>query len=128
MLEEDLVAYLSSKPTVVAFVGDRVWPLLLPPEPALPALVYQRISAVREESHAGDGLVHPRIQIRCWANTYSEAKRLAEAVRLSLRGYKGQMGATRVEKAKLANEIDDRQELTERESVIQDWIIWHEEA
>ncbi len=86
-VSSDVFTRLSAFPGLVALLAARVYPLLLPQEVVLPAISYQRISGVREQSLTGDSaLQHPRFQFSCWAETYAEALAVAEQVRLALQG------------------------------------------
>ncbi|MEE9401256.1 MAG: DUF3168 domain-containing protein [Dehalococcoidia bacterium] len=83
-VETDVVARLEA---AVPLVVNRIYPLLLPQVPTLPAVVYLRVSGMREQSHDGDSaLQHPRFQFSCWAETYLEALAVAEEVRIALQG------------------------------------------
>lgn len=128
MIEEDLVAWLKTRPLVNDLVLGRIYPMVLPQDPTFPALVYQRVSAVREESQSGpSGLAHPRIQFSCWGAEYPAAKRLSEALRKTLDGFNGTMNGRRVFRCKVENDIDDKEDLSNRHRVIVDVMIWHRE-
>lgn len=94
MAEQAIVALLIAAATSA---GDRIEPLQLPRDPALPAISYQRISTPRRIAHNGDqGYADFRTQINCWAKRtegstagYSQAKQLADEVRVALNGYRG---------------------------------------
>jgi len=86
-IETDIINRLSTFPGLIALLGTRVYPLILPQTPTLPAITYQKISGVREQAHSGDSsLQHPRYQFSCWALTYGAAWAVAEQVRLALQG------------------------------------------
>jgi hypothetical protein len=79
-IEEQIVQELAT-----TSVGVRVYPLLLPQNPTLPAVTYTRISTTPlyvQGSRAGLG--HQRIQFSCWAMTHREVALLAAEVRLAL--------------------------------------------
>ena len=126
MIEEDLVSFLKAS---IVLADSRVRPLSLAQNPLFPALTYRKISAPRELSHSGSsGLAHPRFQIDCWGGkSYPDAKRLSEEVIDELHGFKGVMGATRVDLVEVVNELDDYDESTNRHRIIVDVIIWHQE-
>lgn len=109
-------------------VGDRVYPMRLPQDEPLPAVVYQSISRAREESHSGpSGLYHPRIQLNCWDDSYTGAKKLAKRIIQALDGYKGTVGSIKIGKIKVANVLDDQEEETDMFRQIVDIIVWHGE-
>jgi hypothetical protein len=72
---------------VTALVALRTYPLVAPQGSDMPFIVYNRISSGREYSLGGySRLENPRMQIDCYAATYSEAKALSEAVTTAMRG------------------------------------------
>src|SRR5690606_41802513 len=73
-------------------VGPVIFPVGLrpdkEPQSALPAISYQRVSNRWLTSHEGSlGASQPLIQLSCWANTWSEVRALATAVRRVLDGW-----------------------------------------
>lgn len=57
---------------------------------ALPGVVLNVISDAEGYTMAGrDGLSQGRVQVDCYATTYSQAKQLSRAVRAALSGYRG---------------------------------------
>jgi hypothetical protein len=128
VLEEGLVDYLLAYTPLTVLIGERVYPLILPQDPTLPALVYQRIGSVPEYSQSGyAGLTSARMQLTCWGTTLVSAKNTAEQVRLALGGYKGPMGMSTVGASFIENEMDDLDEETGLFRVIMDVTLWHEE-
>lgn len=86
MLEESIFSHLSTVAAITTYVGAsssaRIYPVYLPQDPTLPAMSYQRISSQPQASMGGFcNLDNPRIQIDCWATSYSAVKGMAEAVR-----------------------------------------------
>jgi hypothetical protein len=74
--------------------GARIYPVILPQSPTLPALTYQRVSEPRQLTHDGvTALVESRYQVTAWAPTYDAAAALAAAVGDGLHGFTGTMGA-----------------------------------
>ena len=75
---------------VAALVGSRVFPIQRPQGTALPAIVYQQISGVRNHNLAGPiGYVESRFQIVAWSATLEGARSLSDAVREAVDGYDG---------------------------------------
>jgi len=93
-LEEALFAYLKDYAGLKALVSTRIYPLILPQPPTLPAVTYFKVSMVNKRTLASPSnvLKQVRIQFSCWANTYSEAKDVAEQVKLALQDFRGEMG------------------------------------
>lgn len=78
---ETVYSTLSSASGVTAIVGTAIYPLVIPQGAGLPAVTYQRIAGARSNDLAGAGeLTHVRIQVDCWATTYSSVRALADAV------------------------------------------------
>lgn len=78
---------------VMNLVGNRIYPLVLPENAALPAIAY----AVVNESRA-HAMLEPvplrevTLAVQCYAKTYSQARALADAVTAALDGYRGALG------------------------------------
>lgn len=85
---------------VAAIVGTRVYPDVLPQNPVLPSLRYQRISTPRSQYRALDGragYAAPRFQIDCYDLTRTAALALAQAVYGLLEGFTGTVAGLRVD-------------------------------
>jgi hypothetical protein len=80
-LESNLHTIITTAPSFTALAGTRLYPVLLPEEPTLPAATYQRISTTREYTTTGPvALNRVRIQLDCWADTYAQVKQLQAAI------------------------------------------------
>lgn len=133
VIEELLRAQLVADGTVGGLVGQRVYPMVAPPNGTLPAIVYQKISGVRVQSHDGPtGLARPRFQFACMAATYTAAKGLANAVRACLDGYSGTTDGVRTFVALLQMEMDvysyETDEAANSFTVLVDFVVWHSET
>ncbi|MEN6474136.1 MAG: DUF3168 domain-containing protein [Syntrophaceae bacterium] len=85
MLEDALHAHLLASTAVTSLASTRIYPVLLPQDPTLPAITYQRISNDPQNTMGGHGdLYNPRIQIDAWARSYSEIKSLELAIRTAM--------------------------------------------
>ena len=128
-IEEALYSYLSSHSGLTNLVGNRIYPMILPQNTALPAVSYQRISAIRERSHEGpSGLAHPRFQFSCWGDTYKQVKDVAEQIRFALDGYKGIMNEVHIDAIYIEDDRDVYDPKTKIYHIAIDAVIWHEEA
>lgn len=109
MLESDLVAFLKADSTINSAVNGRVFPNIVPQGSPFPAISYNQVSGVRLRNipNGPTGRAMPRITINSWAERYSAAKDLADAVRIRLDGFRGIMGSTDVGRVTLDNEFDD---------------------
>lgn len=86
--------------------ADRVYPRL-PQGVTHPAIRYQRISTNRMLSIGGPvGVTAATVQVDCRADSYSEAKGLADEVRVILHGYTGTWGTLRARLVNLESEND----------------------
>jgi len=135
-LEEALTYKLANTAGVSALVSDRIYPGIAPQGAALPYLTYQRVSGPRTYTFDGaSGIEAPRIQIDCFAATYSGVKALATAVRAALSALTGNIGDTGkqvlIRQCHLESDGDgyDITAGAERgpRRVTQDWFIWHTE-
>jgi hypothetical protein len=129
-VEEALLAHLLASPDVSAQVGTRVYAGDRPQGSGLPAITIARISGGPEYADEGEiGLDNPRVQIDCWALTYTAAKRAARAVRAALSGLDAEVGGVRFHLATLETERDDRERGSNAAEyqyrVSQDWLIWN---
>jgi len=89
-VEKAIRSILIDDGDVGALVADRIFPVVRREGSALPAIVYQQISGVRDHVFAGaSGFVAARFQINCWADTYEGATTLSAAVRVALDAYHG---------------------------------------
>ena len=127
-LEEVLVAHLSAYDGLTALISVRIYPLILPQSPTLPALTYQRIDGPREHCMSEDAEVaRPRIQIDTWAETDASAKAVATQVRTALQRWADATTSPVVLDSLLDNDEDSYEPDTNIYRVRQDWIIWHRE-
>ncbi|HEV1992117.1 MAG TPA: DUF3168 domain-containing protein [Candidatus Dormibacteraeota bacterium] len=132
---EDLTAYLKADAGITAIAAGRIYPQNLPQKAAgasllanLPAVVYMQVSGARPSSMEGvTGLNDGRYQFACMAGDYLTAKKLSQAVRVSLNKLKGTIGSTVILDTSLDAERDtyDAIELTFRVDL--DFKIWHRE-
>src|SRR3990167_8769767 len=73
-----LISALEGDAAVQTHAGTRIYPLVLPQKPTLPAITFQRVSNVRVNSFdAGGGIDNPLLQVDSWAATRKAARELA---------------------------------------------------
>jgi len=88
MIEQRIKSLLLADATIAAAVGSRITPIVMRQETGLPALVYRRLDSTPNYTLAGRGGWRTVIvQVACWADDYTEARILAEAVRQALDAY-----------------------------------------
>lgn len=99
---------LVSSTSVTSMVGTRVYPLLAPKTAALPFITWRRAGVNREHTLAGPmGMPSVTVEMQSFANTYEDAREVADRVRLVLDGYRGTVNNTEVKSVSLENELDD---------------------
>jgi hypothetical protein len=129
-MEEALIAKLLAAPGVAGLAGTRVYPGSRPQGSGLPAIVFNRIDGAPLYADEGElGLVQARVQVDCWADSYSGAKGLARATNAALSAFVGEVAGTQF----LSIFIDAERDLREgganaaeylfRTSI--DFIVWH---
>jgi hypothetical protein len=130
-MEEAIILKLLQTSGVAAKVGTRIFPGARPQASALPAIAINRISGAPLYADDGEtGLAESRLQIDCWAGTYSEAKLTARAVIDSLSAFVGTVSGVTFPTIMLDAERDLREpglnaaEYLFRTSL--DFIIWQE--
>jgi len=90
MIEKKMVAVLLDSTTVTNLVGDRIFPVVVRSDGDLPGITYQRTYGERTYTMAGSGgWARVTISLACWARDYSQARSMADAVRLALDAYSG---------------------------------------
>lgn len=106
--EQLLADALAADPEVAAAVGQRVYPVVAPASASLPFLTWRRIGIQRTQTLAGPmGMSAVQLAIEVYAETYGEARDIADKCRRVLDGY----GTTvanyiRVANVSLENESD----------------------
>ena len=115
-------------------VGDRVYPLALPQDAELEALVWRVVSDVPAVTHstAQDHPAHSvavhrytRVQFDCYGATYDAAEALCDELTAFLVGYKGSWDDREVDSVVADVRLDDWDEGPGIWRVIQDMIIGH---
>ena len=84
MIQEDVFRILSSSAPIRAIVQSRIYPIQLPQNITVPALVYSVDDISPVSSLSGEsGIDNSTIEIVCWAADYKIVHELAAAVRAS---------------------------------------------
>jgi hypothetical protein len=87
MVETILYIALTSSETISAICAGRIYPLLLPTDPTLPALDYKFVGGSNTPTMDSMGVQRYRIEVNCWGSTYNDAISLRYAVVKALSGY-----------------------------------------
>ncbi len=109
-IETSILKALSDESTINAIIGTpihRIYLMIAPQDAALPYIVMQQISAIRDHTLDGPtGYTDSRYQLTCWATTYGAAKRLFEAVRKFFDGYHATVLGRKIQYVQFENEFD----------------------
>jgi hypothetical protein len=85
MIEDAMYSHLSTSTALTAIVGNRIYPMLMPQDPTLPAVTFQRISNGPQWSINGPcGLDNPHMQVDCWTTSFAGSKALSDALRKAM--------------------------------------------
>lgn len=79
---------LSSNATITGYIGNKIFPLVIPENTLLPCIVYERNSDV-EYTRDGAGISTSVIDITCLSEDYTECINIAQAVYDIMNCYKG---------------------------------------
>ncbi len=117
------------------FIADRMFPQKAPQNVQRPYVVFKRISGNPERHMRGAAAIaQARIQLVSYASTYSTVKSVADAIRLSLDGFKGEVavgsGTFYIRHLSLQNDLDDFLAPQDGSDdgihvVSQDWLIFY---
>jgi hypothetical protein len=119
MIETALFTHLSTAAGMVALVGTRIYPVTLPQQPTLPAVVYQMISSapIQDRSAMAAGFTRSRFQFTVWASSDTSAAAVMAALRVAI----GTFADVALEQgARMEYEPD-----TTRWQGMLDYFIWH---
>lgn len=74
----DIKVYVGSYAGVTTLISDRLYPIMLPQEPTLPAATYLIVDDPQTYSHSGTSWRQARVQFDCYASTYLTAHAVAD--------------------------------------------------
>lgn len=126
-IEQVIVTKLTAHVGLAGEIDDRVHPNQLPQRPTLPAVVYTRISTLFYQTRDSSSLERPRFQFDCWAESYGEARTVAQQLRQALRTLP-QASNPRVDAMLIENDQDILEADPGRFRAVVEAYIWHEEA
>lgn len=126
LFEEALFKYLSTYVDLIAYVGTNIFPLFVPDNKDLPAIVYQQVSSRNIDSlQESSGAGYYNYQITGYASTYTAVKNMANEIKKALKDYSGIMGGTggiNIQAThKIGDDIDRYDEEFKEYSVIQEY-------
>lgn len=87
-----IYAYLSRNEQIVEQVGNKIFPMLLPEDAPIPAIVYSPVFASYDSALQGDtGFVRQTIQFVCHGKTFKKARELSRMVKRAFQNFHGDM-------------------------------------
>ena len=91
-ISQAVFEYLKTRDEIVGRVGDRIYPIVLPQNADLPAIVYSPILANYDSALQGDtGYVRQTMQFVCHDTTYKRSRELSRMVKKAFQDYHGDM-------------------------------------
>lgn len=69
---ETIVSTVVSDPALANLIGNRIYPLVLPPEPTLPALTYGLVSQPTSVTQEGIEYRSPKWRFKIWSLVYAD--------------------------------------------------------
>ena len=108
---------------VPALVGTRGSVQPLHQGETLPAITYLIVSQVEsgQPVDGGSGMLRPRIQIDCWADTHDVADALEAQVADALNGWRGLSNGVELQRVVRASRLDRFESDTQKHRVIADY-------
>lgn len=97
-----------SDASVTSLVGHRVYPQLAPAVDSLPFITWRRSTISREQAFVSPvGVPRVSVDFVIFAETYLQARKIADSVRRVLDGFGGFFDNTTVKQTSLESESDD---------------------
>ena len=127
-LGKAIYSRLTNDSDVAALVSTRVYPLILPQNPTLPAVTYQTVAGTRETAMGSNpGVAAPVVQFDTWARTYKESRDLALKVKAAIERWRGTEQGVEILDAFIQREEDMYESDTDMWRSSWDYLIWHRE-
>lgn len=105
-IEEALTAYLLNHDGLAALIGDKLYPDELPQGIKLPAVIYSKVSDVKEHTLIGQNkLERPMIQFSAFAGSKKAARAIANQLKAALCDFNGTLSGLEIQYIKLENEL-----------------------
>ena len=127
-LDESLYARLSTYAGLIALTSTRIYPLMLPQTPTLPAITYYRVNAPTEHvmGETTSDIERATYRIQCWGATLTSARAVAAQVIAALDGFKGLLGGATGVRCWVTqvNQVDLGDDLTGWKRRILDFELW----
>lgn len=124
MIESELFEILTEDAEIGALIGTRCYPLVLPQNPTLPALVYQELRTDARAAADGDtGKRESKFQLGYWAGSFSAIKVGKGVLVQRLSGYAGGT-VNRIEVGAMRDDYDP--ETNWWRQIIEIGVLWEE--
>jgi len=89
VIQAGIFNLLSQNTSIAALIGSRIYPVLLPEDPTLPAMTYHTIGGASMPTLSTSGQQRMRMEFDCWGATYDDAATLRVTLIAALNGYRG---------------------------------------
>lgn len=89
MIEQGIYTLLAANSSIVAMVGTRISPVVLPENSSLPALTFHVVAGASTPTFETGGQQRLRLEFNCWGATYLDAITLRNTLVSALNGYQG---------------------------------------
>ncbi len=95
-IEDSISSHIKADAGIAAMISDRIYPGILKQGADVPAIMYRFTSAPRSQLHSEEtgAFVKARVEFNCYGDSFSDATRLAKAVRDLLDSFRGTLGTT----------------------------------
>ena len=105
-LEEALTSYLLGYSGLAALIDDRLYPDELPQGIKFPAVIYSKISDIKDHTLVGQNrLESPMLQFTTFAGTKTAARTIANQLKVALCDFQGMMSGLEIQYIRLENEL-----------------------
>ena len=103
-----LYSFLTGNANLEALVGERIYPVVIPPQvTARPVVTFSQESGDFIEHLAGRSDTRfAEFSVDCWGTSYESARAVSDVVETELVGYRGTFGAVNAESIRMENDFD----------------------
>lgn len=105
-MEQAIVDVLENDADVSAIIGDRIFPLVIPQEKALPAITYERVDTDPNDTKSGASTLDgDLIDLDLWGKDFAVLKDLAKKIRTTLDRFSGTRQGIIVQSIQYQNQV-----------------------
>lgn len=121
-VDEVIYSITQATPAITALASDRVTPLKKPLQDVFPAIVYRVTNTHDELNMSGpDGLRIVKFELASMANSYTAVRELADIVRETFHGFRGDVGTASVQGVFILDEDDLYHDDPKRFTIMQEF-------